>query len=103
MRTGTAILATLIGLCCGMGAPQVATVTTAFVFVLLFFLERDIIYQIVIMSDDPEGDKNKIDQQLSKLNTFCGGQFREYCFTKWFDKGLGLKTSFADEYFLFER
>ncbi|TKJ38334.1 MAG: hypothetical protein CEE38_06135 [Planctomycetes bacterium B3_Pla] len=56
-----------------------------------------------VMSDNTEGDKNKIDQQLSKLNAFCGGQFREYCFTKWFDKGLGLKTSFADEYFLFER
>ena len=56
-----------------------------------------------IMSDDPEGDKNKIDQQLSKLNTFCGGRFRKYCFAKWFDKGLGLTTAFAEKYFLFER
>ena len=56
-----------------------------------------------IMSDNPEGDKNKIDQQLSKLNKFCGGQFRKYRFDKWFDKGLGLKTSFANKYFLFER
>ena len=61
-----------------------------------------------VMSDDPEsdnseGDKNKIDQQLSKLNKFCGGQFRKYVFAKWFTKGLGLKNSFADKYFLFER
>lgn len=56
-----------------------------------------------IMSDNPEGDKNKIDQQLSKLNKFCGGQFHKYRFAKWFDKGLGLKTSFAGKYFLFER
>ncbi len=56
-----------------------------------------------IMSDNPKSDKNKIDQQLSKLNTFCGEQFHKYCFAKWFDKGLGLKTSFADKYFLFER
>jgi len=55
------------------------------------------------MSDDPGGDKNKIEQQLSKLNTFCGGQFRKYCFAKWFDRGLGLKRSFADKYFIFER
>jgi hypothetical protein len=50
-----------------------------------------------------ETDEGKIDQQLSKLNQFCGEQFRQYLFAKWFRNGLGLKDSFADKYFLFSR
>jgi len=48
-------------------------------------------------------EKNRIEQQITKLHLFCGGQFREHLFGERFTKGLGLKTSFADKYFLFSR
>ena len=48
-------------------------------------------------------DESRIEQQLSKLHKFCGDQFRQYLFAKWFRNGLGLKDSFADKYFLFSR
>lgn len=45
--------------------------------------------------------KNQIEQQLTKLNRFCGGRFREYLFGNWVAEGLGLRQSFADRYFFF--
>ena len=46
--TGRAILVTLVGLCCGLELPHVAVVTTAFAFVLLFMLEGQAAFRIVV-------------------------------------------------------
>ncbi len=54
-------------------------------------------------SDAGNTDKNKIEQQLTKLHQFSNGQFRGFLFRNWFRNGLGLKESFADKYFLFSR
>ncbi|MBN2331047.1 MAG: hypothetical protein JXC85_04465 [Candidatus Aenigmarchaeota archaeon] len=51
---------------------------------------------------EPGGtEKNRIDQQLSALEKFCGGGFREHVFEEWFEKGLGLKRSFLEGYFIY--
>jgi hypothetical protein len=46
---------------------------------------------------------NKVEQQLTKLEHFSGSNFRKYLFGKQFEKGIGLKMSFKDTYFIFER
>ena len=48
-------------------------------------------------------EKNKIDQQLTSIENFCGKGFRDYIFGEWFKKGLGLHETFSDEYFIFYR
>jgi hypothetical protein len=44
--TGQVILVTLVGLSCGMDLPHVAVLATAFAYVLMFFLEARVTYQI---------------------------------------------------------
>lgn len=54
-------------------------------------------------SGEIEGsDIDNIEQNLSKLHKFCGNNFRQYLFTN-HKRGFGLKDSFRDKYFLFER
>ena len=48
-------------------------------------------------------EENRIEQQITKLNAYSNGQFRKYLYGNKFKKGIGLKNSFADKYFLFER
>ena len=48
-------------------------------------------------------DTGLIGQYLTELHKFCGDRFREYLFTEWKQKGLGLKVSFKPSYFLYER
>lgn len=48
-------------------------------------------------------DENRVEQQITKLHKYCGDRFRQHLFSQWFQNGLGLKASFADEYFLFKR
>ncbi len=50
-----------------------------------------------------EDRKDKVEQQLSKLQKYCGGYFREYLFGLWTEKGLGLKEAFVDKYLFFSR
>ena len=50
-----------------------------------------------------ETQKNKVEQQITKLQKFCDGQFREHLFGNWPKNGLGLKESFANKYFIFKR
>lgn len=45
--------------------------------------------------------RNKTDQQIVKLNQFTNGEFRKYLFRGKFGEGLGLKRSFASQYFIF--
>lgn len=54
------------------------------------------------MNDFTDTDKNNIEQQITKLNKFSGNKFRSYLFSD-HTKGYGLKTSFADKYFIFDR
>lgn len=49
-----------------------------------------------------DSDINNIEQNLTRLQKFCNGKFRQYLFSN-HRKGYGLKDSFADKYFLFER
>lgn len=44
--TGQVIFVTLIGLSCGMDLPHVAVLATAFAYILMFFLESRITYQL---------------------------------------------------------
>jgi len=53
--------------------------------------------------DDKEGDINKINQQLVKLETFCKKRFRQYIMEGWPKESLGLNNDFRDKYFLFKR
>ena len=46
--TGRVILVTVVGLCCGMDAFVVAIVTTVFGYVLVFLLERNVVYRVVV-------------------------------------------------------
>ncbi len=46
--TGRVIFVTLIGLCCGLDKPAVAVYSTLFVFVLIFLLERGVVYRIAV-------------------------------------------------------
>ncbi|RKY12750.1 MAG: hypothetical protein DRP65_00070 [Planctomycetota bacterium] len=50
-----------------------------------------------------KAQENKVDQQLSALQRFCGGEFRKYLFGEKFKKGLGLDRSFSKKYFMFSR
>ena len=62
-----------------------------------------------IFEDKPVDDKldqyhkNKIEVQLTALQKFSGGEFRKYLFADKFKRGLGLKSSFADKYFIFSQ
>jgi len=62
-----------------------------------------------VFNDQPLGDeleqseKNKIELQLTALQHFSGGEFRKYLFGDKFNKGLGLKKSFSEKYFVFSR
>ncbi len=47
--------------------------------------------------------QNKIELQLTKLEQFCGGKFRQHLFSKKFEKGIGLNSLFKNSYFIFER
>jgi hypothetical protein len=47
-------------------------------------------------------DIDNIQQQITKLHKYCGGEFRQYLFSDQ-KRGFGLKASFADKYFLFEK
>ncbi len=51
--TGQVILATLIGLSCGLELPHVAVLTTAFDFVLTFLLEARVTYQLAVRGIPP--------------------------------------------------
>lgn len=58
------------------------------------------------LNKDFEIEKNhkcNIEQQITKLHKFCGGEFRKYLFPKKFTEGLGLKHSFKNKYFIFSR
>ncbi|MEM1044173.1 MAG: hypothetical protein AAGI91_16310 [Bacteroidota bacterium] len=46
--TGRLILVALIGLSCGLGLPHLGVLTTAFGFVLIFFMERTVTCQLYI-------------------------------------------------------
>lgn len=48
-----------------------------------------------------EGFEQKIEQQLTLLQKFSGRQFRSHLFPGKFNKGLGLRHSFRDKYFIF--
>ena len=50
-----------------------------------------------------DDEKDKVEQQLSALQKFCGGEFRKYLFGEKFKKGLGLDRSFSKKYFVFSR
>lgn len=54
-------------------------------------------------SNISKSDKEKIAQHLSQLNKYGKEQFLRYTFSDWRNKGLGLKESFFDKYFLFIR
>ena len=45
----------------------------------------------------------KLEQQLTSLQKFCGGEFRKYLFGEKLKKGLGLDRSFSKKYFMFSR
>ena len=62
---------------------------------------RDVFYDTIM--NPRETEKNKIEQQLTALQKFCGGGFRKYIFGEWFKKGLGLHEAFSDKYFIFSR
>jgi hypothetical protein len=51
--TGRVIFVTLIGLTVGLSMPHVAVLATAFVFVLVYFLEARLTYRIDVHSLDP--------------------------------------------------
>jgi hypothetical protein len=46
--TGRIILATLIGLACGLNLPHVAVLSTAFCFVVVFILDSSVVYRVII-------------------------------------------------------
>jgi hypothetical protein len=50
-----------------------------------------------------EDRKSKIEMQLTALHEFSGRRFRSYLYPERFTKGLGLKASFSDKYFVFCR
>jgi len=50
-----------------------------------------------------KSQQSKIEQQLTKLENFCGKEFRKYLFGKKFKDGIGLKMSLKDKYFIFKR
>lgn len=52
--------------------------------------------------DFTDTDRNNIEQQITKLNKYSGNKFRSYLFSD-HTKGYGLKNSFADKYFIFDR
>lgn len=54
-------------------------------------------------ADLKRSQENKVEQQLTALDRFCKGGFREFLFGEKFAKGLGLKESFSDKYFIFSR
>lgn len=54
------------------------------------------------MSEFTDIDKNNIEQQITKLQKYSGNKFRSYLFGD-HTKGYGLKNSFADKYFIFDR
>ena len=47
--------------------------------------------------------KDKIEQQITKLNKHSEGEFRKHLFAHWRSEGLGLQNTFRDKYFLFKR
>ena len=47
--------------------------------------------------------QSKIEQQLTKLENFCGSGFRKHLFSEKFENGIGLKMSFKNQYFIFKR
>ena len=53
-------------------------------------------------TDIQDSDIDNMQQQITKLHKYCGGKFRQYLFSDQ-KKGFGLKASFADKYFLFEK
>lgn len=56
------------------------------------------------LSKEPQRRKSQVDrleQQLSVLQRFCGGEFRKYLFGEKLKKGLGLDRSFSKKYFVF--
>lgn len=62
-----------------------------------------------VFKDEPmsnmldEHERNKIEQQLTALNKFCGRKLRRHLFSDKFGRGLGLRRSFSDKYFIFAR
>ncbi len=54
-------------------------------------------------SEITDAEKNKIEQQITKLHQYCGGRFRQYLFKDKFKNGLGLMCSFGGKYCLFSR
>ena len=53
--------------------------------------------------DCKKSQKNKIQQQFTKLEQFSGGRFLPHMFGQKLKKGIGLQRSFEDSYFIFER
>jgi len=54
-------------------------------------------------AESRRGQENKVEQQITKLDKFCGGGFRQFLFGEKFAKGLGLREAFSDKYFIFCR
>ena len=50
-----------------------------------------------------QSQKNRLEVQLTKLEQFCGGGFRDCLFADKFNKGLGIRKGFSDKYFIFRR
>lgn len=50
-----------------------------------------------------DSTRNQIEQQLTKIEKFSSGRFRQYLFRQKGEAGVGLKKSFADQYFIFRR
>ncbi|MCK4998873.1 MAG: hypothetical protein KAS23_05030 [Anaerohalosphaera sp.] len=48
-------------------------------------------------------DEGKIERQFSHLQAYSEGQFRQYLLDEKFLKGIGLKESFREKYFLYVR
>ena len=52
IQTGRLILVALIGLCCGLKMLYIAAISTVVVWILIYFLERKVIYQVEIKKID---------------------------------------------------
>lgn len=99
-----------------MGKPPSKALKKMALRLLLFLIERqgrrvptrEVLREVFdedLGADEPV-DKhmvNKIQQQLTALHLFSGEQFRDYLFSADFERGVGLKESFKDKYFVFSR
>ena len=66
-KTGRVIFVTVIGLCSGLDMPHVAVVATAFGFILIYILDAQITYRIVVKGLAPGTVANAADIYLNIL------------------------------------